>query len=99
MLSANARFTQVINDKVLDRLKNMEVIELNIERNSPDNADLISWLRECRRLKSIKLHFLSQDNLYDEFTADLQDLFTLRSDKLPILVWVGPCKVLDSTNS
>jgi hypothetical protein len=45
MLSANARYTQFINDKVLDRLKNVEEIELNIEWNTPENAELISWLR------------------------------------------------------
>jgi len=73
--------------------------DLSVQSNTSDNAKLIRWLRQCRTLKSIKLHFLSLDNLYDEFNADLRNLFLFReSQNFPIEVWVGDCKVIDSTN-
>jgi hypothetical protein len=88
----------IIADQVLDGLKEERELELAIANNSPENAKLIKWLRQGDKLKSIKIHFVSDKNLYDEFYVDLQDMTIMRaSEDLPIMVWVGNTKVLDST--
>ena len=82
----------------MDGLKEERELEVAIANNSPENAKLIKWLRQGDKLKSIKIHFVSDKDLYDEFYVDLQDMTIMRaSEDLPIMVWVGNTKVLDST--
>jgi hypothetical protein len=84
----------------LDDLKEKKEVLLTIENNSPENAKMIKWLRQEEKLKSIKIHFVSDKNLYDEFYVDLQDLAVMRaSDDLPMIVWVGKKKIIDSTET
>lgn len=84
----------------MDDLKEKKEVLLTIENNSPENAKMIKWLRQEEKLKSIKIHFVSDKNLYDEFYVDLQDLAVMRaSDDLPMIVWVGKKKIIDSTET
>lgn len=84
----------------MDGLKAERELELAIVNNSPENAKLIKWLRQGDKLKSIKIHFVSDRDLYDEFYVDLQDMAVMRaSEDLPMTVWVGNTKVLDSTET
>ena len=84
----------------MDGLKEEREVEMSIAKNSPENARLIKWLRQGDKLKSIKIHFVSDKDLYDEFYFDLQDMAVMRAgEDLPITVWVGNTKVLDSTET